>query len=263
MGDAHACRRYATLAGVTTLVFVHAHPDDEALLTAGTMARASAEGHRVVLITATDGAAGRTDESFAHGLADHRQAELMKSAAILNTAAVYPLGYADSGLTGQVREGFAQADLKQVSARIAQIVDAEGAEVLIGYDPAGGYGHPDHLRVHEVTRLVWEMGHRRMRLFEATLPREPIVAAVNTATRLGITPKDFDPQEFAHAWTPRAEITHRVNVKPFAKAKQQSMRAHASQQVADGGVRTLGVLGSLPSPAFRALLGREYYVAIR
>ncbi|MFM7062077.1 MAG: PIG-L deacetylase family protein, partial [Actinomycetes bacterium] len=51
-----------------TLVFVHAHPDDEALLTAGTMARAAAEGNRVVLVVATDGAAGLASAEFADDL---------------------------------------------------------------------------------------------------------------------------------------------------------------------------------------------------
>jgi len=66
-----------------TLLFVHAHPDDEALLTAGTMAKASAHGHRVILLVATDGAAGLTSVAFSENLAQIRCNELHRSAGIL------------------------------------------------------------------------------------------------------------------------------------------------------------------------------------
>ena len=90
---------------------VHAHPDDEALLTAGTMARASAEGNRVVLLVATDGAAGLTSASFREGLAETRRAEVEESALHLGVARVVHLGYADSGLDGSSPDGFAAAPL--------------------------------------------------------------------------------------------------------------------------------------------------------
>ncbi|MFZ4511022.1 MAG: PIG-L deacetylase family protein, partial [Candidatus Nanopelagicales bacterium] len=83
---------------VTTLVFLHAHPDDEALLTAGTMARAAAEGHRVVLAVATDGAAGLTSADYREDLAGVRARELERSAEILGTARLETWGYADSGI---------------------------------------------------------------------------------------------------------------------------------------------------------------------
>jgi len=86
---------------VTTLVFLHAHPDDEALLTAGTMARAAAEGQRVVLVVATDGAEGlASSDMSAGGLAARRAAELDASAAALGVHRVVRLPYADSGLHG-------------------------------------------------------------------------------------------------------------------------------------------------------------------
>jgi len=83
------------------------------------------------------------------------------------------------------------------------------------------------------------------------------------AARLHITPANFDPAEFTHAFTPRSQITHRVDVREFLAAKRDSMRAHASQASADGATRTLAVLSNLPGPVFSALLGTEYYVAVR
>lgn len=246
-----------------TLVFVHAHPDDEALLTAGTMARAAAEGHRVVLIVATDGAAGLTSAALATGdLAAVRASELASSAAILGVARTESLGYADSGLDGSAEGGFASQERFAVARRIAAILDEEDADVLVGYDPSGGYGHPDHLQVHRAVRAAAVLARRPPRLFEATLPREPIARAVHLAARLRLTPRSFDPAEFDAAWTPRADITHRVNVREQYARKRDALRAHASQSVADGTTRTLGVLTRLPTAIALPLLGTEFYVAV-
>ena len=243
-------------------MFVHAHPDDEALLTAGTMARARAEGNRVVLIVATDGAAGLTSAEHASDLAATRAGELAASAKALGVARTESLGFADSGLHGDEPGGFASADPFRIARRIAAICDEEDADVLIGYDPSGGYGHPDHLQVHKSVRAASVLATRPPRLFEATLPREPIARAVHAAAALHLTPSGFSPAEFDTAWTPRAEITHRVNVRPHLAAKAASLRAHASQAAADGTVRTLAVLTRLPGLAQRAVLGTEYYVLV-
>ncbi len=245
-----------------TLVFVHAHPDDEALLTAGTMARAVAEGHRVVLIVATDGAAGLSSAAFAQDLAAHRHAELSHSAHVLGVHRLVNLGYPDSGLTGQVEGGFATHSVFTVAKVLAAVVDEESADVVVGYDPSGGYGHPDHLQVHHAVRAACVLARKQVQLFEATLPREPIVRAVRAAVTLHLTPSDFDPAEFAHAWTPAAHITHRVNVRPYLRQKRQSLKAHASQASADGTVRTLGVLARLPGAIAAPILGTEYYVRV-
>jgi LmbE family N-acetylglucosaminyl deacetylase len=245
-----------------TLVFVHAHPDDEALLTAGTMARAATEGHRVVLVVATDGAAGLTSQQFRDDLARTREAEVRTSAAALGVARTVTLGYADSGLDGDVPGGFALEGRFTIAKRIAAICDEEYADVLVGYDPSGGYGHPDHIQVHRSVRTASALSARTPRLFEATLPREPIARAAHLAATLRMTPATFSPAEFDAAWTPRAEITHRVDVRAHLAAKDASLRAHSSQAAADGTTRTLAVLTRLPRPLQSLLLGTEYYVAV-
>ncbi|MBM3668753.1 MAG: PIG-L family deacetylase [Actinobacteria bacterium] len=245
-----------------TLIFVHAHPDDEALLTAGTMARAVSEGHRVVLVMATDGAAGLTASDMTQDLVTHRARELQASADVLGVSRVVHLGYADSGLSGDVPDAFVNTGCFTIGRSIASIIDEEGADVIVGYDPTGGYGHPDHVHVHRSVRTAMQLCVRRPHLYESTLPREPIVWAVHTAARLRITPSSFDPREFNSAWTPRAHITHRVDVRRFLDAKLAALRAHASQSVSDSGMRTVGVLGRLPRPVARLLLGTEYYVRV-
>ncbi|MBI1351415.1 MAG: PIG-L family deacetylase [Actinomycetales bacterium] len=245
-----------------TLVFVHAHPDDEALLTAGTMARAAAEGHRVVLIVATDGEAGLAASELTDDLGARRRAELAASAKALGVERTVHLGYPDSGLRGEVADGFSHEGRFTVGRRIAAVCDDVGADVLVGYDPSGGYGHPDHLQVHRSVRTATALCAKRPNLFEATLPREPIARAAHLAAAARLTPDDFDPAEFDTAWTPRKQITHRVGVRSYLAAKESALRAHASQATADGTTRTLAVLTRLPRPAVALLLGTEYYVRV-
>ena len=245
-----------------TIVFVHAHPDDEALLTAGTMARASSQGLRVVLIVATDGEAGLTSSELSGNLALRRRAELAASADALGVDRIESLGYPDSGLNGEHPLGFAHQDTLAVADRISNLLDEIDADIVVGYDPSGGYGHPDHLQVHRVTRQAAALAHRTPQLFEATLPREPIARAVALAARTRLTPSGFDPATFAAAWTPSAQITHRINVRPHMRSKLASLRAHASQAAADGTIRTLAVLTRAPGPLQHLLLGTEYYVAV-
>lgn len=245
-----------------TIVFVHAHPDDEALLTAGTMARAHAEGLRVVLIVATDGAAGLTSSAMSSRLALRRSAELAASADALGVDDVLTLGYADSGLHGETPDGFAHQPQDVVAERLARDFDSLGADIVVGYDPSGGYGHPDHLMVHRAVRSAVAHVSRPLELFEVTLPREPIAFAVRTATQLRLTPADFDAATFEASWTPRERITHRVDVREYLPQKLASLRAHVSQATADGQLRTLAVLTRLPGPLRTALLGTEYYVRV-
>lgn len=257
-----------------TLVALHAHPDDEALLTAGTMARAAAEGHRVVLVVATDGALGLAADSFGStgdALAATRHRELAASAEALGVARVVELGYADSGSgaelypdpPGQVR--LARAPLDEAVARVAEVLAEEEADVLLTYDRAGGYGHRDHVRVHEIgaeaARRHRESTGRPLRVLEATIPREILTRTLDLVARVYRFPPEFDRGSFDRAYTPRAEITHRVAVRGQIRAKRAAMRAHASQASAadPGDARTLGMLLRIPRPLYDAIFGREWY----
>ncbi|MDD2859131.1 MAG: PIG-L family deacetylase, partial [Candidatus Nanopelagicales bacterium] len=188
-----------------------------------------------------------------------RSAELEEAAAVLGVHRLVALGYPDSGLDGEVVHGFASADRFTVARRIAAVLDEEHADVLVGYDPRGGYGHPDHVQVHRAVRAAAVLAAQPPTVFEATLPREPIARAVRMAGRLHLTPPDFDATSYDESWTPNAEITHRVDVRRHWPAKRDALRAHASQHGADGQIRTLAVLTRLPAPVATLLLGTEYY----
>jgi LmbE family N-acetylglucosaminyl deacetylase len=245
-----------------TILFIHAHPDDEALLTAGTMARAASSGHHVVLLVMTDGAAGLTSTQYSHNIAAIRQEELQASASKLGVESVISWDLPDSGLMGEHENGFAHRNLEQLSDQLGDLITDIGASIVVGYDSSGGYGHPDHLQVHRLARHAYSQGAHTFALFEATMPREPIARAAELAEFLHLTPKGFSSQEFATAWTPRANITHKVNVRAYINEKRAAIKAHASQAHADNTVRTLGVLSALPSPIFSALLGTEFFVKV-
>lgn len=251
-----------------TVVAFHAHPDDEALLTAGTLARAAAEGHRVVTVFATDGALGLASSEYRNAdrsLGSIRLEEARRAGVALGTARVEWLGYADSGHgaelypdpPGLVR--FVRAPVQEAAERLAAILRTERADVLLSYDRNGGYGHRDHVRVHEVGARAAEIA-RTPRVLEATIPRDTIVRAIGLAGRIYRFPPEFDPTSFERAYSPRAEITHRIGVRRYAAQKRAAMRAHASQATADGGAdRTLAAFLRIPRPAYDVVFGREWF----
>lgn len=250
-------REYANVSGA--ILFFHAHPDDEALLTAGTMARANAEGQRVILVTATAGEAGLADADI-EGLGDVRIHELQRSGRILGASRIELLGYADSGLDGDSAVGgataFCQVPVAAVAQRLGEVMVEEQVHTLVTYDASGGYGHPDHVHVHTCGLAAARMVGLP-RVFAATAPREPFRWGVHLADRVAELPAGT-VQQFETAYTPSAEITHRVDVRDYCDFKRAAMAAHASQATG-GDVRTLGVLLKLPRPVYRALLGTEYY----
>ena len=246
----------------SVLVSFHAHPDDEALLTSGTLARAAAQGHRVVVVVATDGGAGlAAAEQMGAGLAQRRVGELEASARALGVARVVRLGYADSGLPhrpGEVAGAFADAAVDEAAERLAAVLAEESAEVVTTYDAAGGYGHADHVQVHRVGARAAELAGTPV-VLEATVDRTALQRALRLVHRLPGVPPDFHPDRFAAAYTPRDRITHKIDVRPWIEAKRASMAAHASQAAGGDSARTLAVLLRLPRPVFRAVLGHEWY----
>jgi LmbE family N-acetylglucosaminyl deacetylase len=241
-----------------TLVSFHAHPDDEALLTGGTLARAAAAGHRVVLVTATGGEAGLADATPEPAeLGRRRRAELAASARALGVARLVQLGYADSGHEPGPAT-FASVSPDEPAARLAHVLREEGAQVLTSYDRAGGYGHPDHVQVHRVGALAAAAAGTPV-LLEATGDRQSIARAVAALRLLSrVTPMPELP-DLTCAFTSRSDITHRVDVRAYLPAKLAALRAHASQAGGTDGLRTIALLLHLPPPLRARVLGAEWF----
>ncbi|MFS7877081.1 PIG-L deacetylase family protein [Streptomyces asiaticus] len=246
---------------MATVLAFHAHPDDEALLTGGTLARLADEGHRVVLVVATD---GHMDAAPAHG-EPPRLRELRTSAAILGVDRVVHLGYADSG-HGPLfypdppdRTRFARADTEEAAERLAAVLREEDAAMLLTYDANGGYGHRDHIKVHEVGHRAAELAGTP-RVLEATIPRDTVERLLRLVRLLRI-PLRHGPAELTTRFSPRSAITHRYDVRRYARQKQAAAAAHHSQ--VDGAGRMNPVMRRmlrLPAPLFGLLLGREWYI---
>jgi LmbE family N-acetylglucosaminyl deacetylase len=252
-----------------TLVVFHAHPDDEAIATGGSMARAHAEGHRVVLVVATNGEHGEVPEDLAEGetLAARRRAETERSAAALGVDEVVWLGYSDSGMTGwdanSHDQSFWQADVDEAAARLATILRKESADVLTIYDWHGNYGHPDHIKVHRVGCRAEQMVAAdlpRLRVFEATWNRDDMRRQMGAAREAALEfgPEDFDPDgpmdDGNPMGTPEAELTHVVDVSDFISNKRASISAHSSQ------VTDTGFFMGMTDEAFTFAFGREWFI---
>ncbi|MGV1008887.1 MAG: PIG-L family deacetylase [Dermatophilaceae bacterium] len=249
---------------VATIVFVHAHPDDEATLTSGSMARASAEGHRVVTVIATNGDHGEAPADLGpdETVVDRRRREAEASAAALGVARLAWLGYADSGMSGwdqnRHESAFHVADLDEAAGRLAALLEHERADVVVGYDWHGNYGHPDHVKVHRVVRrAVALMDGSPPRLLEATMNRDRIrSAAAEFRKQQPDVEWDVDaPMDDGNPLgMPEADIHWEVDVTAYLGQRRASLRAHASQ------VTDTGRWVELDDTAFAFAFGTEFYI---
>ena len=245
-----------------TLVCFHAHPDDESIATAGSMAAAAADGHRVVLVVATLGEEGEVPDGFlgaGETLAERREAETRASAQILGASRVEFLGYRDSGMAGtpanENPESFCQADLEEAAERLATILRDEAADVVTIYDENGVYGHPDHVQVHRVGVRATELAGTP-RVLESTMNRDYLRALMAEAreseAELGaVDSPDVDEMQLGVA---AERITTRVDVTAHVERKRASMRAHASQ------ISEQSFFLAMPDEPFARSFGIEWYI---
>jgi LmbE family N-acetylglucosaminyl deacetylase len=244
-----------------TLVTFHAHPDDESIATAGTMARAKAEGHRVVLVVATRGELGEhAPDALGPGetLTERRVAEQLEAAQHLGVDRVEFLGYHDSGMAGEATndapEAFARADLEEAAERLAKLLAEERADVLTIYDDHGGYGHPDHVQVHRVGVRAAEIAGTA-RVYGSRLNRDYILELLERSREeISDVPDAPDAAEMDDFGSPEAMITTTVDVRDYVDRKRAAMAAHASQIPADS------FFLAMPPEAFREAFGYEWFI---
>ena len=245
-------------AAVATIVSFHAHPDDEAISCGGTLARAAADGHRIVLVFATKGEEGEVPAGLlgrGETLADRRTEETPEAARILGVNRVEFLGYRDSGMMGtpenDVPGCFWKAEVEEAARRLAAVLREERADVLTIYDEHGNYGHPDHIQVHRVGARAGEMAGTPL-VYEATADRDYILGLIAQARELGVDePGDVDPEQLG---VPGHLITTRVDVQQFLEQKRAAMAAHASQ------IAESSFFLNMPPEAFRATWGQEWFI---
>lgn len=236
-----------------TILAVLAHPDDESFGMGGTLALYASRGYDVYLACATRGEVGTVDPHFLEGyasIAELREAELRCAAAELGLKQVFFLGYHDSGMTtSNDPQAQINAPLEEVASRVLQVMRQVRPEVVLTFDPIGGYRHPDHIHIHKATVLAMQQalsqGEGPQRLYFHTIPRGFLRFGVRLIRLFGGDPtrwgrnKDIDLASLAEVDFP----THvRIDFSAVSEKKTRASACHASQ---GGSQMRSGALGFL------------------
>ncbi len=267
-----------------TLVFFGAHPDDETFGMGGTLAQYAMAGVRVYYVIATRGEAGDADPEFMKNyssVGDLRWAELTCAAKLLGLAGVLHLGYRDSGMPGAKDNhnpnALMNAPQDQVAGRMVKSIRDLRPQVVVTFDPIGGYGHPDHIAVHNAAvKAFYAAGDQTQypdagtafrpgKLYFGTFPRRGFRAAIKLMPLFGQNPhrfgrnKDIDLTKFVDT-----DFPLHAAVRLSKKARQlrdQAIACHASQLSGGpfgGGV--LGIVFSLSAFFDRIVGERDYFI---
>lgn len=233
-----------------TILAVLAHPDDETFGLGGTLALYARRGVDVYYVCATRGEAGAADEEHLNGFkdaAEMRTTELMRAAKILGIKEVFFLGYRDSGMPGTEENKHPEAQInhpvEEVAGRIVKYIRDLKPEVVITFDPIGGYRHPDHIHVHKATTLAFEKADDASFHPEAGAPFKPralyyhvfpswfLKWAVRLMPIFGMNPrkwgrnKDIDLTDLIADFPVHVS----VDIRSVAEIKREASAQHASQ----------------------------------
>lgn len=230
------------------LLFVHAHPDDETINNAATIARYTAAGAQVTVVTCTLGEEGEIiGDRWAHLAVDHadqlggyRIGELTAALSHLGVSAPRFLGGAgrwrDSGMAGSPprrQQRFIDADVDMAVAELADVIAELRPHVVVTYDPNGGYGHPDHIQAHRVTTAAVTAAAARWQV-----PKFYWTVVSRKAFRRGL--ESVDTSDILPDWTwptaeeptfafPEDRITAVIDEPGQLPAKVAAIAAHATQ----------------------------------
>ncbi len=212
-----------------TLLAVFAHPDDEAFSVGGTLAHYAERGVRVVLACATRGEAGKmTDPGMTvSDLGAQREEELKRACEALGIPAPVFLGFHDSGRDERTRRddplALMNVDVFALEARIRSLIEEVRPQVMVTFDPHGGYGHIDHLQVHRATSAAFfssgHLPHPPQRLYYTALPYK----SAERMARMGL---DLDPQLYGVS---DQTAVVRMDVSRHAGRKKAALAAHGTQ----------------------------------
>jgi LmbE family N-acetylglucosaminyl deacetylase len=227
------------------LVFF-AHPDDEAFSCGGVMALNRQRGIHTTLVCATKGEAGEISSpelADAPTLGLVREQELREAARHMGVDDLYFLGYRDSGMAGtpenQHPQAYTNASAAAVVPRLVRFIRSIRPQVIITFDPTGGYGHPDHIAIHHHTIAAFhaaadpayapELGEpwQTQRIFYPAFRPEMFEALVEQLIAQGIEPP---------SWGEGGEIdvtiqpTHAcIDIKTVKSSKWAGLNAHRTQ----------------------------------
>jgi LmbE family N-acetylglucosaminyl deacetylase len=235
-----------------TILFVGAHPDDETFGIGGTLALYAAAGVKVYYACATRGEAGTIGPEAMKGYAtigEMRWAELTCAAKVLGLVDIIHLGYRDSGMAGSKDtkhpKALVKASAEQVAGRIVKVIREIKPQVVITFDPIGGYRHPDHIAVHNATVMAFRAAadpqqyiaagpvFTPQKLYFSVFPRTVFKVIVKLMPLFGQNPhrfgrnKDIDIAELANVEFPVHAIIRLT--RQAKKTREMAMVCHASQ----------------------------------
>lgn len=265
------------------LLFVHAHPDDETITTGATIAHYAARGAQVHVVTCTLGEEGEViGERWGQLTVDHadqlggyRISELTEALRLLGVAEPIFLGGAgrwrDSGMAGTAprrRQRFVDADDGEVVGALVAIIRELRPHVVVTYDPDGGYGHPDHMRTHQVTTAaVTAAGSGGAEPADRpwTVPKFYWTVMATSAFEAGwraLSERDLRPE-----WRPPTDtgygygddrIDAAVECADALAAKTAALSAFPTQVVVGPSGRAFALSNNTALP----ILGQEHYVLV-
>jgi LmbE family N-acetylglucosaminyl deacetylase len=233
------------------LLSVLAHPDDESFGMGGTLAKYADEGVEVHLICATRGEAGEVEPEFLedyNSIAELRVAELNCAVKHLGISSLTILDYRDSGMSGSTSNqhpgALINAPIDQVAKEIAKKIRELKPQVILTFDPLGGYKHPDHIFIHQAASKAFHLAadpsfitsppvFQPKRLFFHTFPKKFLRINIRILRLLGRDPakygknKDIDLTKLA--------VDFPVHVKVTYKSVQEKRIAAASCHASQGG----------------------------
>ncbi|MFD8494433.1 N-acetyl-1-D-myo-inositol-2-amino-2-deoxy-alpha-D-glucopyranoside deacetylase [Amycolatopsis sp. NPDC059657] len=233
-----------TSASQRKLLLVHAHPDDESITTGGTIARYSAEGTEVTLVTCTLGEEGeiipvelaQLGSWAADQLGGYRSGELARACGELGLRSHRYLGglgrWRDSGMAGTAsaahRRAFTGGSAAEQAAQLMEILEEVRPQVVVTYDAFGGYGHPDHIRAHEITMAACENAPSVHRVFHTVASQQATADGLAVLREDGVAPFRV-PADGELPTVSDERITTELDVEKYLPAKRAALRAHETQ----------------------------------
>ena len=263
-----------TLTAPPRLLLVHAHPDDESLWTGGTIARYAARGVEVTVVTCTLGEQGEIiPDNLAELAADaadqlggYRVGELRSACAALRVTDHRFLGamgrWRDSGMAGEAANdhprAFARGSFDEQTEALRDVITEVKPQVVVSYDANGGYGHPDHIRAHEITMAAARGNSDVHRVFHTVQSRDATDSGVAALADVPGVPFRL-PKPGDLAVVPDDVITTVIDIADHLPAKLRALRAHATQISVwqdDAGHGAFSLSNNLAHP----VVAREHYV---
>ena len=266
-----------TATSKKSLLLVHAHPDDETINNGATMAMYAAAGFSVTLVTCTRGEEGEIlVPELAHlaadkedGLAPIREVELANAMAALGVTDHRFLGapdtrYRDSGMMGTPPNDrpdvFWQADLDSAAWQLVKIILEVKPQVLVTYDDFGGYGHPDHIKAHQVAMRAAALAAPErdiQKIYWNTMPRSVIQQGIDAMKAAGSDFMGVESADDLPFAKPDEVVTTHIDGSAFVDQKMKAMASHPTQIALDG------PFFALSNNVGLNVWGHEYYTLVK